>query len=103
MDPFPEALPDGPIEEVFPDVFFVTGTMQTQLMGAHWHFSRNMTVVRDGGVLSLINSVRLDAAGLALLDAFGRVVQVLRIDSLHGRDDAFYKARYGAIGQRLRL
>lgn len=96
MDAFPEALPHGPLEEVFPGVFFVTGTMKTVLMGAHWHFSRNMTVVRDGGTLTLINTVRLDDAGLAALEALGRVAHVVRIGSLHGRDDAFYKARYGA-------
>lgn len=96
MDSLPPALPHGQVEEVFPDVFFVTGTMKTELMGAHWHFSRNMTVVRDRGSLTLINSVRLDDAGLAQLEALGPVTNVVKIGSLHGRDDAFYKARYGA-------
>ena len=96
MDELPPALPHGKVEEVFSDVFFVTGTMKTELMGAHWHFSRNMTVVRDRGSLTLINTVRLDDAGLAQLDALGRVTNVVKIGSLHGRDDAFYKARYGA-------
>lgn len=96
MDEFAPALPHGPLEEVFPGIFFVTGSMKTMLMGAHWHFSRNMTVVRDGDALTLINSVRLDDAGLAQLESLGRVAHVLKIGSLHGRDDAFYKARYGA-------
>jgi hypothetical protein len=96
MDELPPALPHGKVEEVFPDVFFVTGTMKTELMGAHWHFSRNMTVVRDRGSLTLINSVRLGDAGLAQLDALGRVTNVVKIGSLHGRDDAFYKAHYPA-------
>jgi hypothetical protein len=96
MDPMPPALPHGALEEVFPDVFFVTGTMKTVLMDAHWQFSRNMTVVRDGNALTLINAVRLDDDGLAQLDTLGRVVNVVKIGSLHGRDDAFYKARYGA-------
>lgn len=96
MDLFPEALPHGPIDEVFPDVFFVTGTMKTALMDAHWHFSRNMTIVRDGNELTLINTVRLTDAGLAALDALGQVKHIVKIGSLHGRDDAFYKARYGA-------
>ena len=90
----PEALPHGALEEVFPDVFFVTGTMKTQLMGAHWHFSRNMTVVRDGPALTLVNSVRLDDAGLAALDALGTVANIVKIGSLHGIDDGFYKSRY---------
>ena len=96
MDPFPTALPHGELQEVFPDVYFVTGAMTTVLMGADWQFSRNMTVVRDGSALTLINTVRLDDTGLAQLDSLGRVANVVRIGSLHGRDDAFYKARYGA-------
>ena len=96
MDQFPAAWPHGDLEEVFPDVFFVTGTMKTELMNAPWHFSRNMTVVRDGDALTLINSVRLDDAGLAKLDSLGRVTNVVRLGALHGHDDAFYKARYGA-------
>jgi hypothetical protein len=96
MDQLPPALPHGKLEEVFPDVFFVTGTMKTMLMGADWQFNRNMTVVREGGALTLINTVRLNDAGLKELDALGRIANVVKIGSLHGRDDAFYKARYGA-------
>ena len=96
MGDFPTALSHGRLDEIFPGVFFVTGAMKTELMGSDWQFSRNMTVVRDGQTLTLINSVRLDDAGLAQLDALGRVANVVRIGSLHGRDDAFYKDRYGA-------
>jgi hypothetical protein len=96
MGELPPALPHGKIEEVFPDVFFVTGAMKTVLMGGHWHFSRNMTIVREGDALTLINTVRLAERGLAELEKFGRVVNVVKIGSLHGRDDAFYVSRYGA-------
>lgn len=96
MEQLPPALPHGRLEEIFPDVFFVSGAMKTELMGAHWQFSRNMTVVRDGDALTLINSVRLDDDGLAQLEVLGRVVNLVKTGSLHGRDDAFYKARYGA-------
>lgn len=96
METFAEALPHGELEEVFPGVFFVTGTMKTQLMGAHWHFSRNMTVVKDGDALTLVNTVRLGDEGLAALDRLGQVKHVVRIGALHGLDDAFYKHRYGA-------
>lgn len=96
MADFAPALPHGEISEVFPDVFFVTGTMKTVLMGAHWHFSRNMTIVRDGTDLTLLNTVRLDDAGLAQLDALGQVKHVVKIGALHGMDDAFYRDRYGA-------
>jgi hypothetical protein len=63
--------------------------MQTVLMNARRQFSRNMTVVRDGNALTLINSMRIDGAGLAQLDALGRVAHVVKIGSLHRRDDAF--------------
>ena len=55
---FPSALVHGEIRELFPDVFFVTGTMT--IAGKPMSFSRNMTIVRDNGSLTLINSVRLD-------------------------------------------
>lgn len=96
MDQFPKALPYGAIQEVFPDVFFVSGAMETVLQGMDWQFSRNMTVVRDGERLIIINSVRLDEKGLAELDRLGRVTDVVRLGSLHGRDDPFYVDHYGA-------
>jgi hypothetical protein len=97
MATFPEALPHGPIEEVFPDVFFVTGEMRTmfpEFPDVPWVFNRNMTIVREGGALTLINSVRLDEQGLAALDALGEVEHLVRIGALHDRDDAFYVDRY---------
>jgi hypothetical protein len=96
MDQLPPALPHGLLEEIFPDVFFVAGMMKTVLMDVPWQFSRNMVVVRDGDALTLINSIRLDETGLTGLEALGRVANVVKIGSLHGRDDAFYRQRYGA-------
>lgn len=89
-------LPHGPIEEVFKDVFSVTGTMRNEFFGAMWQFSRNMTIVREDGRLTLINTVRLDPAGLAALDRLGKVAHVVRIGDMHGVDDRFYVERYGA-------
>jgi hypothetical protein len=96
MDQLPPALPHGSLEEVFPDVFFVTGMMNTVLMDVPWQFSRNMVVVREGAALTLINSIRLDETGVSQLEALGRVVNVVKIGSMHGRDDAYYRQRYGA-------
>ncbi|WP_421865904.1 hypothetical protein [Motiliproteus sp.] len=96
MDQFPPALPHGSLEEVFPNVFFVSGAMETVLQGMDWEFSRNMTVVRDDDRLIIINSVRLTEEGLAELDRLGRVTDVIRLGALHGRDDPFYVDRYGA-------
>jgi hypothetical protein len=85
----------GAIEEILPDVFFVSGSfkMPTPLPVT---ISRNMTVVREGGRLVLVNTVRLDEEGLAKLDALGKVTDVIRIAGNHGSDDPFYADRYGA-------
>jgi len=96
MATFPPALRHGSIEEVFPGVFFVSGAMETVLQEMAWKFSRNMTLVRDGERLIIVNSVRLDDAGLAALEQLGRVTDVVRLGALHGRDDPFYVDRYGA-------
>ena len=89
----PPALKHGSLEQVFPDVFYVRGSMK---MNGAVAFSRAMTVVREGDELVLINSMRLGEEGLAELDALGKVAHVLSIAGFHGRDDAFYKERYGA-------
>jgi len=64
MSDYHPAMPHGAIQEVFPDVFFVTGTMRAEFFGSMWQFNRNMTIVRENGRLTLINTVRLDDAGL---------------------------------------
>ena len=82
MSQFHAAMPHGSIEEVFPDVFFITGTMKSEFFGSMWHFSRNMTVVREGRRLTIINAVRLGPEGLAALDELGQVVNLVRIGDL---------------------
>ncbi len=96
MTSFHPVLPHGSLDEVFPDVFFVQGTMKAEFFGSPWQFSRNMIVVREGRDLSLVNTVRLDDASLAALEALGTVKNVVRIGSLHGVDDPFYIDRYKA-------
>ena len=92
---FPEANRHGELKELFPDVFFVTGSMR--MPGRlPFAFSRNMTVLRNDGTLTLINSVRLGEEGLAALDALGKVEHVIRLAGFHGMDDPFYKDRYQA-------
>jgi len=90
--PIPPAQPHGDLVEVLPDVFVVTGSMGMGLA----RFSRNMVVIREGAGLVVVNSVRLDEAGLAALDALGRVTHVIRIAGGHGSDDRFYRGRYDA-------
>jgi hypothetical protein len=95
MTSFPPALPHSDFREIFPDVFFVTGSIA--MPGpVPVRFSRNMVVVRQGERLVLVNSMRLTDAGLRALDALGRVTDVLRLAGFHGADDAFYKDHYGA-------
>ena len=86
-------MPHGDIEEVFPDVFFVMGTTRPNFGGANFQFSRNMTIARDKGALTLINTVRLDEDGLAHLDDLGNVEHVVKLGAFHGIDDAFYLER----------
>lgn len=92
---FPKAYPHGELREVMKDVFFVTGTVP--MPGPlPITFSRNMTVIRHDGALTLVNSLRLDEAGLAALERLGKVAHVVRLAGFHGMDDPFYKDRYGA-------
>ncbi|MCA9623535.1 MAG: hypothetical protein KC731_31150 [Myxococcales bacterium] len=92
---FPPARPHGELREIFDDVFFVTGTVE--MAGPlPMRFSRNMTVIRSGRSLCLVNSVRLDDAGLEALTALGDVDHVVRLAGFHGMDDPFYQDRFKA-------
>lgn len=88
--------PHGAIKEIFPDLFYVTGTNITVYDGVEYQHSRNMIIIREGNKLSLVNTVRLNEAGLSALDKLGKVQNIVRIGSFHGRDDAFYLNRYQA-------
>ena len=96
MAEYKPAMPHGDLQEIFNDIFFVTGTTKPQFGGGEWQFSRNMTVVRSDGVLTLINAVRLDDEGLAALEALGQVANVVKLGAFHGMDDRFYVDRYQA-------
>ncbi len=91
---FTPVQPHGDIETAFPNVYFVMGTSRPNFEGMTWQFSRNMTIVRDGDVLTLINAVRLNEDGLRALDQLGQVKNVVKLGSFHGIDDAFYVDRY---------
>ncbi|MFN0303147.1 MAG: hypothetical protein ACKVQU_22640 [Burkholderiales bacterium] len=91
---FPQALPHGELREILPSMYLVTGAMK--LARPPLSMSRNMTVVREPAGLVLVNSVRLSEQGLKQLDALGKVTDVIRLAGFHGRDDGFYKDRYGA-------
>ncbi|MFT7520969.1 MAG: hypothetical protein ACI9MC_003120 [Kiritimatiellia bacterium] len=93
MTTHPPALPHGLPTEIFDGIYMVTGAMKMNVLMS---FDRNMTIVRHPGGLALFNTVRMNEAGLAALDALGEVTDVVRLGAFHGRDDAFYVERYGA-------
>ncbi len=93
--PFPDALKHGEIEELFTDIFSVTGSV-TLPVRLPMRFSRNMTIIREGENLTLVNTVRLNPSGLDALEKLGKVKSIIRLAAFHGMDDPFYKDRYDA-------
>lgn len=93
--PFPPALPHGPIEEILPDLFQVTGTCR--MAGpVPLRFSRVMTVWKRADGLVVFNSVRLGEEGERALDLLGPVRLIVRLAGNHGSDDPYYRDRYKA-------
>jgi hypothetical protein len=97
MFEYSPAWPHGTFQVAFPDIFFVIGTNKTQHAGVEIQTSRTMVVVREDDGLTLLNTVRLTDAGLRDLEALGEVRNVVRLGAFHGRDDPFYRDRYGAM------
>jgi hypothetical protein len=85
--------PHDPPTEIADDLFVVCGSV---LLKPIVRINRNMAVVRHAGELTLINTVRMDEAGLKALEALGEIKHVLRLGPFHGMDDAFYVDRYNA-------
>lgn len=91
--PYTAACPHDAIQKIARDVFMVRGSMRFNPV---LRISRNMAVVRHDGELSLVNPIRLDAAGERQLTSLGEVKRLLRIGPMHGLDDAYYVDRFGA-------
>ena len=89
---FPAALPHGPIEALTERVHAVRGCIR---VNGVLRISRNMAVVRHGDGLTLVNPIRLNAAGERALEELGRVRAILRLGAMHGRDDPYCKHRFG--------
>ena len=85
----------GPIREVFEGVWFVRGGIKMPML-MPIKFGRAMAIVRGQDGLVLFNSMRLSDAGLVELESLGEVKHVVRLAGFHGRDDGFYRERYGA-------
>ncbi len=90
-------FPHSALSQVFENIWFVRGgwDMPVPLKP---RISRSMIVIRDSsdGSLTLVNSIKMSNKGLAELEAIGPVKRVIRLASMHGADDAFYRERYGA-------
>jgi hypothetical protein len=84
--------PHGVIQPLGGDCWYVTGSVVFKPL---LRLPRNMIVLRHEGLLTLINSVRLDTEGEAALDALGKVAHVMTI-GFHEMDDAYYLDRYPA-------
>lgn len=87
------AQPHGDLESLGNDMWWVPGSMR---MNWFLSISRNMVIVRHAGELTLLNPIRLDAAGEAALESLGEVRHLVRLGCFHGCDDAYLKQRYGA-------
>jgi hypothetical protein len=92
MADFPPVQPHGELQPIMDDAWFVSGSVVFKPL---IRLVRNMVVLRHDGELTLINSVRLNGAGEATLDALGTVRHVMKI-GIHGMDDAYYVDKYGA-------
>jgi len=88
---FRPAEKHGPIEEIFPNVFFVTGRHR---LGGPMAFTKNMFVVRQGKELTVISTLRLSPEGEAELEKLGTVKHVVRIGGYHGADDPYWIHRF---------
>lgn len=98
---YPEPLPHGELTQVLDNIYLVTGSVAMKVPHPKWGpltmtFSRNMLVIKQGGELILINSVRLNDKGIAQLDELGDVKHVIRLAAFHGFDDPYYKETFGA-------
>jgi hypothetical protein len=84
--------PHGVLRPLGDDCWYLTGSVVFKPL---LRLPRNMIVLRHEGLLTLINSVRMDSAGEADLDALGKVAHVMTI-GFHEMDDAYYLDRYAA-------
>ncbi len=91
------AMAHGTITKLFNNIWVVKGAMKMPML-MPMKISRSMVILKDADSdeLTLVNSMRLSETGLAALEKLGKVTNVIRIAGFHGRDDGFYRQRYGA-------
>ena len=96
-DRFPPPLAHGDLEEIYPDVFFVTGMSEAELPGEGLPVQSQ----HDGGARGQVTHARQHLCASTPPAWSGstrsaKVENVVRIGAFHGRDDAFYADRYHA-------
>ena len=92
MSDHPPVTPHEGLQPIIDDVWFLKGSVDFKPLV---RLQRNMVVLRHEGKLTLVNSIRLNEAGLAELQKLGTIAHVVKIGG-HGMDDAYYLDRYGA-------
>jgi hypothetical protein len=85
----------GNFEKLFDGVWSVRGGLKMPML-VPMKIGRAMTVVRGDDGLTVFNSMRLSDEGWQALESLGAVKHVVRLAGFHGRDDGFYRERYGA-------
>jgi hypothetical protein len=86
-----QAQPHGRLTEVFDGVFMITGRFR---IGPGIAIPRNMTAVRHGKGIVLLNGIRLTSAGEDELAKLGPVEHVVRLGGHHGSDDGYLAGRF---------
>jgi len=91
-------LPHGIIKKVFENVWFVEGQVTIPMpIPIPIKISKSMTIIRNplSNELTLVNSMPLNEEGLKELASLGDIKNTLRVGGFHGRDDNFYKEKFG--------
>ncbi|MEZ4741138.1 MAG: hypothetical protein R3B45_01595 [Bdellovibrionota bacterium] len=84
-------LPHGPLKEVLPNVFTVTGLMRIYGL---FQYSRAMTILNENGTLAIINPVRVEEDLLNKIQKLGQIKYLLKIGQLHNVDVPFYMDKF---------
>jgi len=90
---YPPPQTHDPIQALTDRLYVVRGAVR---MNPVLRLSRNMVIVRHGAELTVVNPIRLSAAGERELRDLGTVKRILRLGALHGIDDPWYRHRFGA-------
>lgn len=93
MPTFPPPRRHGPIEEILTDVFVVRAE---EHVGPLVDVPRNVTILRRGDDLVMIDGMRLAEETEAHLERLGRVRHLVRLGHAHPRDEAYLAHRWGA-------